>query len=81
MFRGEKLYKLYLKKSRNFQCFWCENRCSSGVDRNRRDWHQKDCEKFKIDNEDMCTPGVTTITPPVVHNSSVESSVKSEFCN
>jgi len=52
------------------------------VDRNRQDWHQKDCEKLKLVNEDMCTSGVTTVTPPVVDdNSSAESSVKSESRN
>lgn len=29
----------------------------------------------------MCTSGVTTVTPPVVDNSSVESPVKSESRN
>lgn len=67
-----------VKKDTNFQCFWCDNRCSSGVDRNRQDWHQKDCEKSKYVNEEMCTSGMTTVTPPTVDNSSVESSVKSE---
>ncbi|XP_025205299.1 plexin domain-containing protein 2 [Melanaphis sacchari] len=67
-----------IKKDTNFQCFWCDNRCSSGVDRNRQDWHQKDCEKLKLSDEQMCTSGVTTVTPPTVDNSSVESSIKSE---
>ncbi|CAH1723849.1 plexin domain-containing protein 2 [Aphis gossypii] len=67
-----------IKKDTNFQCFWCDNRCSSGVDRNRQDWHQKDCEKLKLVNEEMCTSGVTTVAPPNFDNSSVESSIKSE---
>ncbi|VVC36342.1 Hypothetical protein CINCED_3A022425 [Cinara cedri] len=65
-----------IKKDTNFQCFWCDNRCSNGIDRNRQDWHKKDCEKLKLINEDMCTTGITTFAPPI-DNYSVES-VKSE---
>lgn len=60
------------------QCFWCDNRCSSGIDRNRQEWHKKDCEKLKLVDEDMCITGPITAPPSTVDNSSVESIVKSE---
>ncbi|XP_050537135.1 plexin domain-containing protein 2 [Daktulosphaira vitifoliae] len=52
-----------VKTDTNFQCFWCDNRCSSGLDRYRQEWHKKDCEKLKLSNEDMCTNGIATSTP------------------
>lgn len=67
-----------IKKDTNFDCFWCDNRCSSGIDRNRQEWHKNDCEKYKLKDENMCTKGVTTVPPSIVNNSVVESSTKSE---
>ncbi|KAL5236397.1 hypothetical protein ACI65C_003807 [Semiaphis heraclei] len=58
-----------VKKDTNIQCFWCDNLCSSGVDRNRQDWLKKDCDNLKVVNEDMCTSRVTTVTPPTDDNS------------
>lgn len=63
------------------QCYWCDNRCSSGIDRNRQEWHKNDCEKHKLKDENMCTKGVTTVPPSIVNNTVVESSTKSESRN
>jgi len=67
-----------IKKDTNFQCFWCDNRCSSGIDRQRQDWHKKDCEKLKLSDEDMCSIIVTTNSPSTTDNSSIETSFKTE---
>ncbi|XP_050428776.1 plexin domain-containing protein 2-like isoform X2 [Adelges cooleyi] len=63
-----------VKKDTNFQCFWCDNRCSSGLDRNRQDWHKKDCEKLKLMNEEMCINGITTPHPPNMNTPTMEKS-------
>lgn len=58
------------------QCYWCDNRCSSGVDRNRQEWHKKDCEKLKLYDKDICSAEIGT--PSTLDNSSTEEIVKSE---
>lgn len=64
-----------------FQCYWCDNRCSSGIDRNRQDWYKKDCEKLKLNPDDICASEIPTLSPNNVDISSTETLVKSESRN
>jgi hypothetical protein len=46
------------------------------VDRNRQEWHKKDCEKLKLYDKDICSAEVGT--PSTIDNSGTEEIVKSE---
>ncbi|KAK7602321.1 hypothetical protein V9T40_007910 [Parthenolecanium corni] len=44
-----------LAKDIPFDCQWCDNRCSDGIDRKKDDWEKRDCDKRKINETKFCS--------------------------